>query len=105
MNRGLPSSVKHHMKMFTPVRLFLLLLIAVPMLLLPARGAEAAKPTATPAESMTVLPGFKVELLHSAEKAEGSWICMTVDEKGRLIISPQADDQPLLRVTLSHSCH
>ncbi len=56
---------------------------------------------ATPAESITVLPGFKIELLHSAQPNEGSWICMTVDHKGRLIISPQRDDQPLLRVTLT----
>ncbi|MCW5550762.1 MAG: c-type cytochrome [Verrucomicrobiae bacterium] len=55
---------------------------------------------ATPAESLTVLPGFQVQLLHSAAPQEGSWICMTVDDKGRLIISPQRDDQPLLRVTL-----
>lgn len=60
-------------------------------------------PKATPAESLTTLPGFKVELLHSSEIGEGSWICMTVDNKGRLIISPQADTQPLLRVTLSKS--
>ncbi len=58
---------------------------------------------ATPAESITVLPGFKIELLHSAQPNEGSWICMTVDHKGRLIISPQRDDQPLLRVTLTQS--
>jgi putative heme-binding domain-containing protein len=48
-----------------------------------------------------VLPGFKVELLRSAEPGEGSWICLTVDDRGRFIISPQEDAQPLLRVTLS----
>jgi len=57
---------------------------------------------ATPAESLTLIPGFKAELLHSAEFGEGSWICMTIDQKGRLIIPPQADDQPLLRITLDH---
>jgi putative heme-binding domain-containing protein len=56
---------------------------------------------ATPAETITVLPGFKVELLHSANFSEGSWISMVADDKGRLIISPQSDDR-LLRVTLSH---
>ena len=60
-------------------------------------------PVATSAESLTVLPGFKVELLHSSEIGQGSWICMAIDPKGRLIISPQDDKQPLLRVTLSHS--
>src|SRR6267142_1615952 len=66
-------------------------------------GDVLTVPKATAAESLTVLPGFKVELLHSAEVGEGSWICMTVDDKGRLIISPQADNQPLLRLTLSRS--
>ena len=27
-------------------------------------------------------PGFKIELLRSAAKAEGSWVSMAVDEKG-----------------------
>lgn len=56
---------------------------------------------ATPAESIHVMPGFKVELLHSADPTEGSWISMVADPKGRLIISPQGDGQ-LLRVKLSH---
>jgi hypothetical protein len=55
---------------------------------------------ATAAESLTTLPGFKVELLRSADAGEGSWICMAVDPKGRLIISPQQDDRPMLRLTL-----
>ena len=58
---------------------------------------------ATSAESLTVLPGFKVELLHTSEAAEGSWICMTADDHGRLIISPSKDDKPLLRVTLNRA--
>jgi len=58
---------------------------------------------ATPAEKIETLPGFKVQLLHSAQPDEGSWICMTVDPKGRLIISPQRDDQPLLRLTLTRA--
>ena len=65
--------------------------------------AEDKAAQATPADSLTVLPGFKVELLHSAPKSEGSWICMTTDAKGRLIISPQGENQPLLRVTLERS--
>jgi putative heme-binding domain-containing protein len=60
-------------------------------------------PVATPAESLTTLPGFKVELLHSSEMGEGSWICMAIDSKGRLIISPQDDRQPLLRMTLTRA--
>jgi putative heme-binding domain-containing protein len=58
-------------------------------------------PEATSAESIRVEPGFKVELLHSAGPTEGSWIDMTIDSKGRLIVSPQGDEK-LLRMTLSH---
>jgi putative heme-binding domain-containing protein len=65
---------------------------------------DVLKPAqATSAEDIKVLPGFKIELIHSAQPNEGSWICMTVDQKGRLIISPQRDDQPLLRVTLKRN--
>jgi putative heme-binding domain-containing protein len=61
---------------------------------------------ATPADQIKVPEGFKVQLLHSASEKEGSWVCMTVDAKGRLYVSPQndgppkADVAPLLRVTL-----
>jgi putative heme-binding domain-containing protein len=44
---------------------------------------------ATPAEELTVPAGFKVELLRSAQVAEGSWVGLAVDHKGRLYISPQ----------------
>ena len=56
---------------------------------------------ATSAESIQVMPDFKVELLHSADPTEGSWISMVADDKGRLIISPQSEG-PLLRITISH---
>ncbi len=58
-------------------------------------------PEATPADKLTLLPGFKAELIRSAQPWEGSWVCMTVDPKGRLIISPQEGTSNLLRVTLS----
>jgi putative heme-binding domain-containing protein len=54
---------------------------------------------ATPAEDIKVLPGFKVELIRNSELGEGSWVSMTIDPKGRLIISPQGSE-PMLRVTL-----
>jgi len=66
-----------------------------------ARAATEEKHQATPAASLKILPGFQVELLHSAQSGEGSWICMTMDSKGRLIVSPQGDQEPLLRITLS----
>ncbi|MBI3852489.1 MAG: c-type cytochrome [Verrucomicrobia bacterium] len=64
-------------------------------------GEVFKPPLATPAESLTVLPGFKAELLKSASSREGSWICMTADNLGRLIISPEKDEAPLLRITLT----
>ena len=63
-------------------------------------GNVLGAPRATPAESLTVLPGFKAELLKSADRGEGSWICMTADDQGRLILSPEKDEAPLLRITL-----
>ncbi len=64
-------------------------------------GETLKEPKATPAETLTLLPGFKAELLRSAPPDEGSWICMTVDPKGRFIISPQQGEIPLLRMTVA----
>ncbi|MCW5559635.1 MAG: hypothetical protein KIT22_17600, partial [Verrucomicrobiae bacterium] len=67
-------------------------------------GGGGAARVATPAEQLAALPGFRVELLHSGEPAEGSWVNLCRDPKGRLVISPQyAKSNPdggLLRVTL-----
>jgi putative heme-binding domain-containing protein len=63
-------------------------------------GDVMAPKVATPAEKITVPPGFKIELLHSSQPGEGSWIAMTVDHKGRLIVSPQDNNDPLLRFTI-----
>jgi putative heme-binding domain-containing protein len=66
----------------------------------PKKRLAPKKAPATPAEALQTLPGFQVELLHSSDAAvEGSWICMTRDGKGRLIIGGQ-NRQPVLRVTL-----
>jgi putative heme-binding domain-containing protein len=66
---------------------------------LAAATATGGGKSATAAESLTVLDGFKVELLRSAQAGEGSWVAMTVDAQGRLIISPQGRE-PMLCVTL-----
>ncbi len=70
----------------------------------PAAAAAPAKPVSksTPPDQIKVPAGFKVELLHSATEAEGSWISMAVDDKGRLYISPQSmtPQGGILRVTL-----
>jgi putative heme-binding domain-containing protein len=72
-----------------------------PALLLAVAARGQTPREATSAESIHVEPGFKVQLLHSATPSEGSWIAMTIDAKGRLIISPQGHG-PLLRMTLAH---
>jgi len=59
----------------------------------------AAVPEATPADKLTTLPGFKIERLYSVPRAtHGSWVCMTNDPKGRLIVSDQGK-AGLFRVT------
>jgi len=53
----------------------------------PAAGSESV---ATDPSAIQTLPGFEVELLYSVPKdTEGSWVAMTVDPKGRLIVSDQ----------------
>lgn len=59
---------------------------------------------AAAAESVHVPDGFKIELLRSAQPEEGSWVSMTVDSKGRLIVSPQGGE-PMERLTLDASGH
>jgi hypothetical protein len=60
-----------------------------------ALGTNAA----TAAEHITSLPGFKVELIRSAQRGEGSWVAMTFDPRGRVIIA--REDRGLLRLTLA----
>jgi putative heme-binding domain-containing protein len=56
------------------------------------------EPPATPADRIKVAKDFKVELLYSVPKdAQGSWVNMCVDPRGRLIVSDQYG--PLYRVT------
>src|SRR5262249_14219629 len=72
------------------------LLLSVPPL---HAATEAGKPgaTATPAESLSVMKGFKAELLYSVPKeTQGSWVNMTTDPRGRLIVSDQYG--PLYRI-------
>ncbi len=55
--------------------------------------------SATAADSITALPGFKVELVRSAQRDEGSWVAMAFDPRGRIVIA--REDRGLLRLTLS----
>jgi len=61
-------------------------------------GDVLVERVATPAESLTVADGYVVELVRSAQLGEGSWVCLTFDPRGRLIVSPQRGS--LLRMTL-----
>jgi putative heme-binding domain-containing protein len=57
--------------------------------------AEPAKP-----EMLDTLPGFKVELLRTADpKTEGSWISITKDPKGRLLVGAERKE-PISRLTI-----
>ena len=48
---------------------------------------------------ITLLDGFDAELLYDVPNSQGSWVAMTFDPKGRLIVSDQ-DDKGGFRVTL-----
>ena len=64
-----------------------------------SRAAMAAIATATDPAALQVPPGFKVELLYTVPKEQqGSWVSLTVDNKGRLIAADQYGS--LFRLTL-----
>src|SRR5262245_57989628 len=45
---------------------------------------------ATPANTIRIIDGFRIELLYTVPKeTQGSWVSMCVDPKGRLITSDQ----------------
>jgi putative heme-binding domain-containing protein len=53
-------------------------------------GPSDAKTAANPAARIKAPKGFRVELLYSVPReTQGSWVNMTVDPKGRLIVSDQ----------------
>jgi putative heme-binding domain-containing protein len=68
------------------------------------RACCLAAAEATPASALKVADGFTVELLKSAGPGEGSWVNLTVDPMGRLIVSPQGAE-PMLRLTLDAAGH
>jgi putative heme-binding domain-containing protein len=55
-----------------------------------AAASQRSSPKATPGDQFKVAKGFKVDLLYTVPKdQQGSWVNMTVDPKGRLIVSDQ----------------
>src|SRR5262245_61725071 len=53
---------------------------------------------AAAAANITARPGFIVALVRSARPGEGSWVAMTFDPRGRIVIA--REDRGLLRLTL-----
>jgi len=53
---------------------------------------------ATPVSSISVQPGFEVQLIRSAQEGEGSWISLTFDHQGRIILG--IDEAGLARLTI-----
>lgn len=75
------------------------LLAISPLLNVWPTQSDAAEHDATPASAISVMPGFHVELLRSAQEGEGSWISLTFDDQGRIILSD--DTAGLKRLTLA----
>jgi len=48
-----------------------------------------AQRSATPPERISLPKGFEIDLLYSVPSAQGSWVAMCKDDKGRLIVSDQ----------------
>lgn len=66
---------------------------------------QLAKPgaqnQATDAASLSLPPGFKAELVRSAQPSEDSWVAMAFDEQGRLTLAKEK--KGLIRLTISGS--
>ncbi len=77
----------------------------VAAILWPLWTATAADPTPEPQfhtdadTGITLLNGFDADLVYDVPTSQGSWVAMTFDPKGRLIVSDQ-DDKGVFRVTL-----
>ena len=65
-----------------------------------ARNAAASEVLVLDKDTgISLREGFAAELLYEVPKAQGSWVAMAFDPKGRLIVSDQ-DDKGAFRVTL-----
>lgn len=59
---------------------------------------DGRPPQATPVTQIKTRPDFRVELLYSVPRSQGSWVAMCLDPQGRLIVSDQGG-AGLFRVT------
>ena len=65
-----------------------------------AAAGSGVAGSSVPDHTFQVLPGFQVEKLFTVPKDKlGSWVCITFDNKGRLIASDQGN-QGLCRITM-----
>lgn len=66
---------------------------------------QLAKPgsqnQATDPSTLTLLPGFKAELIRSSQPGEDSWVSMAFDDQGRITLGKEK--KGLLRLTISGS--
>jgi putative heme-binding domain-containing protein len=60
---------------------------------------EAQERVATSPESIRALPGFQVQRLRSAQEGESSWISMSFDDQGRILVG--LDDHGVARLTIN----
>src|SRR6266403_1346765 len=82
-----------------PTRAALAIALLVPFSTAVRAADRPKSASATPADRLKPLKGFQVDLIYSVPKEEqGSWVNMTTDPKGRLIVSDQYGK--LYRVTL-----
>lgn len=76
------------------------LLLSLTLISAPVRSADHQPALVLDADTgITLREGFDAELLYTVPKSQGSWIAMTFDPKGRLIVSDQ-DETGIYRVTL-----
>src|SRR5262245_20721769 len=104
-----PSSLPPMMLQLSRLALVLLIsLLIVPATLAQDKKAKARRnlnppedgrpAKATPVEQIKVMKDFRVELLYSVPRSQGSWVNMCLDPQGRLLVSDQGD-KGLFRVT------
>jgi len=68
------------------------------LLLFAALGVLHCESAPSDRIALKVARGFMAEEIFAGHDGDGSWSAMTVDGRGRFIISPQGDE-PMLRVT------
>lgn len=75
------------------------LLLSLTLISAPVRSADHQPALVLDADTgITLREGFDAELLYTVPKSQGSWIAMTFDPKGRLIVSDQDETLSLIHI-------